>query len=69
MPKVFRSPRTIAEEKNEPGKFDPEAQAYDGISGIPRGTTPSGKPRESDYRVTPPNPPDPDPLPGANLKR
>ena len=34
---TVRSPRSIAEEKNDPGKFQGES-GYDAVAGVPQGT-------------------------------
>lgn len=67
MPNVFRSPRTIAEDKNRPENFDRIAgTGYDAEAGAPVGE--SQRHREPDYAANPINPPDP-PVMARNLRK
>ena len=63
---TFRSPRTIAREKNESSLFGGEADGYDPIAGCP--TAVAGSAPMPDYAANPTNPADP-PAPAKNLKR
>jgi hypothetical protein len=61
------SPREIAKQKNDAGKFDGSADSsYDGVAGTPVGVAPQGP--APDYAANPTNPADPSP-PAKNLKR
>lgn len=62
---TFRSPRTIAEEKNEGSLFGGEAP-YDPVAGTPSAV--AGTAPMPDYAANPTNPADP-PAPAKNLKR
>jgi hypothetical protein len=62
---TFRSPRTIAEEKNDKSMFGGDPP-YDPIAGTP--SAQAGSAPMPDYSVNPTNPADP-PAPAKNLKR
>lgn len=66
MSSTFRSPRSIAQEKNDPGKFQGDA-GYNPVSGLPNGVADGSPDDESKYRANPVNQPVP-PAPFAQKK-
>jgi len=59
-----RTPRTIAEEKNDSSKFA-TPDDYDAVAGVPAGVSQPAE--ERDYRANPVNPPEPA-APARSLK-
>lgn len=66
MSDAVRSPRQIAEEKNESSNFAPTETTYDPVAGTPTAQAGTRPPR--DYAANPTNPPEPA-APVRNLKR
>lgn len=66
MKPTVRSPRSIAEEKNDPAKFQGDA-GYNPVAGVPNGIADGTPGDESKYRANPVNPPVP-PAPFAQKK-
>ena len=56
MPKTFRNPRMIAEQKNESAKFSDGGTGYDPVAGTPSSDEQTGG-KAPDYRANPVNPP------------